>query len=54
MAVYSEEEEAQFAPVMAGYGTIKYGDPSRLAPTLLCAEWGSLKQDTGPDDPVGY
>lgn len=37
MAVYSEEEP-QFAPLMAGYGTIINGNPSRFVSTLLCAE----------------
>lgn len=37
MAVYSEEEP-QFAPLMAGYGTIKNGNPSRFVSTLQCAE----------------
>lgn len=37
MAVYSEEEP-EFALLMAGYRTIKNGNPSRLVSTLLCAE----------------
>ena len=37
MAVYSEEEP-QFAPLTAGYGTIKSGNPSRFVSTPLCAE----------------
>lgn len=37
MAVYSEEEP-QLASLMAGYGAIKNGNPSRFVSTLLCAE----------------
>lgn len=37
MAVYSEEEP-QFSLFMAGYETIKNGNPSRFVSTLLCAE----------------